>query len=83
MHPHAALRVWRRLVQGLCTVGCAVWGSWVWLAVVQRCFSPLTSGCFVSGSGLGCTRSISSGCLCAVRVAMPVAMPAWMVHPAH
>ena len=36
MHTHAALRVWRRLVKGLCAVGCAVWGAGAWLGVVQR-----------------------------------------------
>ena len=43
---------------------------------------PLVPGCFVWGYGLGCPRRIRGGCWCAVRAAMPVAVPAWLVHPA-
>ena len=36
----AALRVWRRQVQGFCTVECAVWVAGAWLGLSRGCFSP-------------------------------------------
>ena len=36
MRAQAALRVWLRLVNGICTGGCAVRGAEAWSGVVQR-----------------------------------------------
>ena len=65
------------------TVGCAAWGVGEWLGVVQRVLlARWHLGASSRGVVWGCTHSISGGCRCAVRAAMPVAMPARLVHPA-
>ena len=77
LRAHAALCVWRRLVKGLCTVGCAVWGAGAWLGFVWRlllvrwCLGALSRGMFftrgalvgsVVAAGVGCGRQCRLRC---------------------
>ena len=53
--------------------------GWV---VSGGCFSSVGAWVLCLGVWFGGPRRIRGGCWCAVRAAMPVAMPAWLVHPA-
>ena len=69
-HAHAALCVWLRLVEGLCTVGCAVRGAGAWLGVVWRsllvrwCLGALSGG-MVWGALVGSV--VAAGVRCGRR----------------